>query len=61
MVPNRATHHICANSKTDNQCSAAMKQAANEVFENNMHHPDTMKTIARAYLSNQECSVQEAV
>ena len=48
-------------SKTDNQCSAAMKQATNEVFENNMHHPDTMKTIARAYLSNQECSVQEAV
>ena len=38
-----------------------MKQAAKEAFENNMHHHDTMKTIAKAYLSSQECSVQEAV
>ena len=37
-----------------------MKQTAKEAFENNMHHRDTMKTIAKAYLSNQECSVQEA-
>ena len=37
-----------------------MKQAAKEAL-NNMHHHDTMKTIAKAYLSNQECSVQEAV
>ena len=26
-----------------------------------MNHHDNMKTIAKAYLSNQECSVQEAV
>ena len=38
-----------------------MKQAAKEAFENNMHHQDTMKTIAKAYLSNRQCSVQEAV
>ena len=39
-----------------------MKQAAKEAYENNiMHNHDTMKTIARAYLSNRECSVQEAV
>ena len=39
-----------------------MKQAAKEAFENNMHHHhDTLKTIAKAYLSNRECSVQEAV
>ena len=38
-----------------------MKQAAKEAFENNMHHHDTMKTIAKAYLSNREWSVQEAV
>ena len=37
-------------SKTENQCSQAMKQAAKEAFENNMHHHDTMKTIAKAYL-----------
>ena len=38
-----------------------MKQRAKEAFENNIHHHDTMITITKAYLSNQECSVQEAV
>ena len=32
------------------QCLQAMKQAANEVFENNKYHPDTMRIIAKAYL-----------
>ena len=48
-------------SKTEDQCSQAMKQTAKEAFENNIHHQDTMKTINKAYLSNRECSVQEAV
>ena len=48
-------------SKSGDQCSEAMKQAAKEAFENNMHHHDTMKTIAKAYLSNREYYVQEAV
>ena len=51
-------------SKTEDQCSQAVKQAAKESFENNMQHHDTMKTIEtidKAYLSNRECSVQEAV
>ena len=48
-------------SKTEDHCSKAMKQAAKEAFENNMHHHDTLKTIAKAYLSSRECSVQEAV
>ena len=48
-------------SKSGDQCSEAMKQAAKEDFENNMHHHDTMKTIAKAYLSNREYYVQEAV
>ena len=47
--------------KTEHRCSQTMKQAAKEAFENNMHHYDTMKTIAKAHLSNQECSVQQAV
>ena len=38
-----------------------MKQAAKEAFENNMHHHDTMKRIAKAYLSNREYSVQEGL
>ena len=47
--------------KTEDQCSQAMTQASKEAFENNMHHHDTMKTITKAYLSNRECFVQEAV
>ena len=45
-------------SKTEGQCSQAMKQVAKEAFGNNMYHHDTMKTVAKAYLSNRECSVQ---
>ena len=37
-------------SKSEDQCSQALKQASKEAFENNMHHHDTMKTIAKAYL-----------
>ena len=48
-------------SKTENQCSQGMKQAAKETYESNINHHDNMKTIAKAYLSNRECSVQEAV
>ena len=48
-------------SKTEDQCSQVMKQAANKAFENDKHHHDTMKKIAKAYLSNRECPVQEAV
>ena len=46
-------------SKIEGQCSQAMKHAAKETFEKNMHHHDTMKTFAKSYLSNRECSVQE--
>ena len=42
------------------QYFSAMKQVAKEAFDNNMHHNDTMKIIPKAYLSNRECSVQEA-
>ena len=58
----KAVTYMCQYfSKTEDQCSQAMKQAAKEAFENNMHHHDTMKTIAKAYLSSRECSVHEAV
>ena len=32
-----------------------------KVFENKMRYNDNMKTIAKAYLSNRECTVQEPV
>ena len=38
-------------SKTEDQCSQAMKQPVKETFENNIHHHDTMKIIAKAYLT----------
>ena len=37
--------------KTKNRCLHDINQAAKVEFENNMHHHDTMKTIATAYLS----------
>ena len=58
----KAVTYVCQYfSKTEDRCSQAVRQAVKEGFENNMHHQHTMKTIAKAYLSNQECSAQEAV
>ena len=48
-------------SKSEKQCSQAMRRAAKEAVENNMHHHDTMKAFAKAFLNNRECFVQEAV
>ena len=47
--------------KTEDKCSQIRKQAVNKTFENNMHHHDTMKTIAKAYLNNRECFVQDTL
>ena len=57
-----AVTYICEYfSKTEDHCSQAMKKAAGETFENNMHHRVTMKTIAKVYLSNRVRSVLEVV
>ena len=48
-------------SKTEDQCSQAIKQALKEAFKNKMHHHDTMKTNNKAYLANRECSIQETL
>ena len=53
FIVHKAVAYLCQYfPKTEDQCSQAMKQAAKEAFENNMHHHDTMKTIAKAYFSN---------
>ena len=39
-------------SKTEDECSQAMKQASKKAFGKNMHHLDTMRAIAKACLSN---------
>ena len=58
----KAVTYMCQYfSKTEDRLSQVMKQAAKAAFENNMHHYETMKTIAKAYLSNREFFVQQAV
>ena len=58
----KAVTYMCRYfSKTEDQCLQVIKQAAKKAFENNMHYHDTIKIIAKAYLSNPECFVHEAV
>ena len=54
----KAVTYMCQYfSKAEDQFSQTIKQATKEAFENNIHHHDTMKTIAKAYLSSREFSV----
>ena len=54
----KAVTYMCQHfSKTE----INVQTSSQETFENNMHHHDTMKTIAKAYLSNREYSVPEPV
>ena len=48
-------------SKTEDQWWQAMSQAVMKPSENTIRYHDTMKIIAKAYLNNQESSVQEAL
>ena len=58
----KAVAYMCQYfSKTEDQCSQVIKQAAKEAFGNKIHHHEIMKTIAKAYLSNRECSIHEVV
>jgi len=55
----KAITYMCAYlSKTEDECSNAMKQAAQEAYENNDDAYTKMKSIARAYTTKRE--VQEA-
>ena len=56
----KAVGYMCQYfSKIKDRCSQVIKQAAKEAFEDNMVHHDTMKIIAKAYLSIRECSVHK--
>ena len=48
-------------SKSEDESSEAMNQAAKEAFKMNLDHYEQMKAISRAYITKRECSVQEAV
>lgn len=52
--------HIIYFTKTKGLRLQAMRKEANEVFENNKHHHNAIKTIAKVFLCNRECSLQEA-
>ena len=58
----KAVTYICAYfSKSEDETSEAMKQAAKEAFNSNKTNIEQMRSIARAYANKRECSVQEAV
>ena len=49
----QAMTYMCKySSKTEDQHSQAMKQAAKEAFEDNINHRKNIKKIAKVYLSS---------
>ena len=58
----KAVTYMCAYlSKSEDECSQAMNQAAKEAYENNLDAYEKMKAISKAYVTKREVSVQEAV
>ena len=58
----KAVAYMCIYfSKSEDECSQSMKQAAKQASEMNLSCYERMKSIARAYITSRECSVQEAV
>ena len=58
----KAVTYMCAYfSKSEDKCSNAMKEALKEAVNLEKSSYETMKNIAKAYNTNRECSVQEAV
>ena len=58
----KAVTYVCSYlSKEEDECSQAMKQAFKETLEKRASYYEQMKTIAHAYSSKRECSLQEAV
>ena len=60
----KAVRYMCAYcSKTEDETSKAIKQAAREALVGNKsdYEYEKMEAIARAYATERECSVQEAV
>ena len=58
----KAVSYMCAYfSKSEDETSKAMKLAAKEASENHLNNYEQMKSIAQAYATKSECSVQEAV
>ena len=57
----KAVAYMCAYfSKSEDESSEAMKQAAKDVSAMNLNVFEQMKSISKAYHTKRECSVQEA-
>ncbi|XP_066925556.1 uncharacterized protein [Clytia hemisphaerica] len=58
----RCVSYMCAYiSKSEDESTEAMKQAAKEALESNQSLKEKMKSISRAYRTHREMSIQEAV
>ena len=58
----KALTYMCSYlSKEEDECSQAMKQALKETLESGASYYEQMKSVAHAYSSKRECSLQEAV
>ena len=58
----KAVAYMCAYlSKSENECSVAMKQAVRDAFEKELSNYEQMKSVANAYINKREHSIQESV
>ena len=58
----KAVAYMCAYlSKSENECSVAMKQTVRDAFEKALNNYEQMKSVANANINKRECSIQECV
>ena len=58
----KAVAYMCAYfSKSENECSVAMKQAVRDVFEKESNNYEQMKSVADTYINERECVVFRSV
>ena len=48
-------------SKSESECSVAMKQAVQYAFEKELDNHEQIKSVANIYINKRECSIQECV
>ena len=58
----KAVAYMCAYfSKSEDECSVAMKQAVKDAFKKELNNYEPMELVANAYINKKECSIQECV
>ena len=58
----KAVAYMCGYlSKLESECSVAMKQAVQDVFEKKLDNYEQMMSVANAYINKRKCSIQECV